>query len=210
MKHLTYYADPMCSWCWGFAPQIDLITLHFGERLPVLLVMGGLRPGTTEPMTPELKASIRGHWEHVQERSGQPFDFSFFDRRGFVYDTAPACKAVVTVRTIADKLALQYFRSVQKAFYADGMDVTDAENLARLASEAGIVRDAFLAEFHSPEMEQATAQDFLAGPRIGVTGYPTLLAEDPNGPPQLVTAGYRKLDDVIPALEDWLEGEQER
>lgn len=208
MKHLTYYADPMCSWCWGFAPQIDLIALHFGERLPVLLVMGGLRPGTKEPMTPELKASIKGHWEHVHERSGQPFDFSFFERDGFVYDTAPACKAVITVRTIAPDLALKYFRSVQKAFYADGEDVTKTETLARLASEAGVDRDAFQTAFDSPEIHQATAQDFLAGPRIGVTGYPTLLAEDPERAAQLVTAGYRKLDDVIPALEDWL-GEEE-
>ncbi len=183
MKHLTYYADPMCSWCWGFAPQIDLIALHFGERLPVLLVMGGLRPGTKEPMTPELKASIRGHWEHVQERSGQPFDFSFFDRQGFVYDTAPACKAVVSVRTIAGALTLSYFKSVQKAFYADGEDVTDVKTLARLAADAGAGREAFLATFHSPEIDQATAQDFLAGPRVGVTGYPTLLAEAPDGPP---------------------------
>ncbi len=208
MKHLTYYADPMCSWCWGFAPEIDLITMHFGESLPLLLVMGGLRPGTTEPMTPELKASIRGHWQHVHERSGQPFDFSFFDWEKFVYDTAPACKAVITVRTVAAKAALPYFRSVQKAFYAEGEDVTKSEILARLASDAGIDRDAFLTKFHSLEIDQATSQDFLSGPRIGVTGYPTLLAEDPIGPPQLVTAGYRKLDDVIPSLEDWLEEEQ--
>ena len=204
MRFLTYYADPMCSWCWGFAPQIDLVAEHFKKRLPVLLVMGGLRPGTTEPMDQKLKSSIRNHWEHVAEQSGQPFDFSFFDRDGFIYDTEPACRAVVTVRAIAADRTLRFFRSIQKAFYADGKDVTKADTLAQLASEAGVDKDAFLAKFDSPEIHTSTVNDFLAGPRLGITGYPTLLAEDPDGPPQLVTAGYRKLDELIPALENWL------
>jgi len=44
--HLLYVADPMCSWCWGFAPVIADICAAFGDRLPVRPVMGGLRPGT--------------------------------------------------------------------------------------------------------------------------------------------------------------------
>ena len=48
--HLVYFADPMCSWCWGFAPVINAIRGRYGERLPVRLIVGGLRPGTTEPM----------------------------------------------------------------------------------------------------------------------------------------------------------------
>ena len=23
--HFIYFADPMCSWCWGFAPVIEKI-----------------------------------------------------------------------------------------------------------------------------------------------------------------------------------------
>nr|MBA3324286.1 DsbA family protein [Paracoccaceae bacterium] len=45
--HLLYVADPMCSWCWGFAPVIADIRAAFRDRLPLHLVMGGLRPGTS-------------------------------------------------------------------------------------------------------------------------------------------------------------------
>jgi len=44
--HLIYFADPMCSWCWGFAPVIAQVRERYGEALPVRLVLGGLRPGT--------------------------------------------------------------------------------------------------------------------------------------------------------------------
>ena len=48
--HLLYIADPMCSWCYGFAPVIEAIAAHFGERLPVRIMVGGLRAGNTKAM----------------------------------------------------------------------------------------------------------------------------------------------------------------
>ena len=52
---LWYFADPMCSWCWGFAPVISAIEETYKNRLKVELVLGGLRPGTTEPVTPKFR-----------------------------------------------------------------------------------------------------------------------------------------------------------
>ena len=72
-KHLLYVADPMCSWCYGFAPVIADIADHFGDRLPVQLMMGGLRAGNPKPMTPAGKSTIAGHWQKVEQASGQPF-----------------------------------------------------------------------------------------------------------------------------------------
>ena len=95
---LIAFVDPMCSWCYGFAPVLEAIAKHYGASLPIHLVMGGLRPGTTEPMTDTMKAMIREHWEHVHTASGQPFDHAFFERETFVYDTDPAARAVVLMR----------------------------------------------------------------------------------------------------------------
>jgi len=102
--HLIYFADPMCSWCWGFAPVIEAIRQRFGDALPIRLMMGGLRPGTTKPLDEAGKRTIREHWEHVHEATGQPFDFRFFEREGFIYDTEPASRAVVVVRRSCSSL----------------------------------------------------------------------------------------------------------
>src|SRR5215212_11330318 len=136
--HLIYIADPMCSWCWGFSPVIDAIRARFGDALPIRLILGGLRPGTTEPMHEKAKRTTREHWEHVREASGQPFDFAFFDREGFVYDTEPASRAVVVARRSAWGLAM--LRAVHRAFYAQNRDVTRAEVLADVAAEVGLDR----------------------------------------------------------------------
>ena len=73
---------------------------RFKDRMPLKLVMGGLRAGNTAPMRPEDKDYIKGAWIRVNAASGQPFNFAFFDREGFVYDTEPACRAVVTARRL--------------------------------------------------------------------------------------------------------------
>jgi putative protein-disulfide isomerase len=209
-RHLVYFADPMCSWCYGFAPVIGALAGHFRDRLPVRLVMGGLRAGNTRPMSANDKRAIRQHWEHVGEASGQPFDFSFFDREGFVYDTEPACRAVVTMRLVNGGLALAYKERVQQAFYAENRDVTSADVLSDLAAETGLDRDRFQAEMQSPEARNATFRDFLTAQEAGVRGFPTLVAGSEAAGYALVTNGYRPIDGMVEALEQWLTAGPER
>src|SRR6185369_10077914 len=64
-KRLVYFADPMCSWCYGFAPAIAAIAERFEDRMPLQLVMGGLRAGNTVAMRPEDKDYIRDAWTRV-------------------------------------------------------------------------------------------------------------------------------------------------
>lgn len=205
-KHLVYFADPMCSWCWGFAPVIDGLARHFGERLPIALMMGGLRPGTRKAMTDKDKAYVRGHWEHVHKASGQPFDFSFFERDGFVYDTEPAARAVVAMRRIDPERTIPYFTRIQRAFYAEGRDVTDATTLAEIAGECGADPGRHAAEFCSDAARAETARDFFTTKEVGVKGFPTLIAGDLASGYALVTNGWRKLDGMPEALERWLAG----
>ncbi len=63
--HFIYFADPMCSWCYGFVPVMEQIATHFEGRLPVRLVMGGLRAGNREPMRDKDRDYIRGAWKAV-------------------------------------------------------------------------------------------------------------------------------------------------
>lgn len=203
--HLVYFADPMCSWCYAFTPVITAITERFGERLPIDLVLGGLRAGETRPMRPKDMAYIRETWTRVHEASGQPFDFGFLDRGGFVYDTEPACRAVVTVRTLARGQELAFKSRVSRAFYAEGRDTTSPEVLAELAEEAGVDRGAFDTAFASPEARQATLRDFASAQQLGIAGFPTLIAGSRSrNEYAIVTNGFRELGDLPEVLERWL------
>jgi len=203
--HLIYFADPMCSWCYGFSPVIDQIRQAYGRALPVRIVMGGLRPGTDTPMTDEARRSIVGHWNHVHEASGLPFDPAVLERPGFVYDTDPAARAVVVARREGEELAARYLAAAQSAFYAENRDVTSADVLGDLAEGFGLDRETFLAAWASEEAKQETWRDYAMSQRAGVTGFPTLIG-GPNeqGVYGVVTRGYAPGEQVLAVLRDWI------
>ena len=135
MYHLIYIADPMCSWCYGFGPQLKALL----DALPDVqldIVVGGLRAYNTDVMDEAQKATILGHWKQVQAASGLPFSTSGMARPNFVYDTEPACRALVAARILSPDLPsrsmLDVFHAIQHAFYAQGRDVTDLQVLAEI------------------------------------------------------------------------------
>ena len=192
---LVYFADPMCSWCYGFGPEIDAF-LADRPGVRVTLVMGGLRPYTREAATEAFRETIRGHWAHVAKASGLPFDDTALAREGFVYDTEPACRAVVTVRALAPGRALDYLHGVQAAFYAHGRDTTDAAVLADVAVASGIDRDAFLERHGSAHAKEETRTDFATTQSMGVQGFPTVALAMTESRLLQVSAGFLRADDL--------------
>ena len=192
--HLLYVADPLCSWCYGFGPELTkLLDRHPGTRLD--LVMGGLRPWNTQAMTAEFKAMLREHWRHVATASGLPFSESVLEREGFIYDTEPACRAVVTARDMDVSKAYGYLKAIQRAFYRDGRDATSGDVLADIAAESGYERDTFRMNFDSELMREEVKTDFTTTKTLKVNGFPTLGVS--YGPQLfLVTSGY-VTDDVL-------------
>jgi len=192
--HLLYIADPLCSWCYGFGPQLSkLLARHPGARLDLL--MGGLRAFNKQPMSAEFKDMLRGHWRHVAAASALPFSESTLERDDFVYDTEPPCRAVVTARNADIAKAYAYFTAIQLAFYRDGRDVTNAEVLTDVAAEGGIPRDLFRMSLESEAMREETKSDFAAAQSLGVSGFPTLGLHS-GAQLFLVTSGYAT-DDVL-------------
>ncbi len=206
-KELILVADPMCSWCWGFAPAMAAIRRDFGHVVGISLVVGGLRPGTTEAMTDSMKGEIRHHWQHVNEASGQPFDMKFFDRDGFVYDTEPACRAAACVRDLEPEAALDFLETLHRAFYAENQDITNADVVADLAAGSGLDRQQFADSFDSDQARKNTLNDFSYARSLGVTGFPTIVAhdtgDDGEGQYAYLTVGYRPYDAIKPLLEEW-------
>jgi putative protein-disulfide isomerase len=198
---LVYVADPMCSWCYGFAPELTALHERFPD-VPIHIVVGGLRAYNTKLMDKALARTLGQHWNEVQRQSGQPFSHALLERDDFIYDTEPACRAVVTVRENASELALSMMHAVQRAFYAEGLDVTRAEVLADayagVCASVGSDFDptAFAEAWASDSMKDATRKDFALAQEWGIRGFPTLLAVRGERP-HLIAPGYMKAPALI-------------
>lgn len=196
---LIYVGDPMCSWCWGIAPELDAVRTGHPE-LSFRVVVGGLRPGEhAQPMTEEMAGFLGHHWEQVSQRSGQPFDTAILDRRDWLYDTELACRAVVAMRMVDESRAFALFKRIQRAFYADGVDVTQPDVYVELAKDVGADVDAFSKALADDRSREATWNDFAIAREWGVTGFPTVIAR--NGEQGYIVAqGYAPAAQIESAL----------
>jgi putative protein-disulfide isomerase len=209
---LVYVADPMCSWCYGFGVPLHKL-LEQLPGVPLAVVLGGLRAYNQEVMPDTLKSTLHHHWEEVAKRSGKTFGTGQFDRDGYIYDTEPACRAVVTIRTQAAAHTLAMYHAVQHAFYALGRDITQTAVLADIWQEVrqalmltladsktignlDFSREAFVAAFESDSIKTQTRNDFAMVQQWGIRGFPALIAVV-NGEAQLVANGYMEADEML-------------
>lgn len=202
-REFIYVGDPMCSWCWGFAPVLERLDAHYD--LPVRTVVGGLRPGEhADALDDEMREFLLHHWEQVEEKSGQPFDPSVLDRDGWVYDTEPACRAVVAMRDLAPHETLRWFARLQRAFYAEGVDITDLDTVPGLLDGFDVEPAEYADHLSDPATLERTRADFSEARSYGATGFPTLLYRD-GDEGFVVTAGFLPWERLEPGLTRWLE-----
>lgn len=202
-KHILFFGDPMCSWCWGFAPELAQLAARAETRAQFHVVMGGLRPGTQETWDEAMRSYIRHHWQDVAAKTGQPFDYARFEDTEFIYDTEPGCRAVITVRDIAADRALAYYETLQLGFYANNKDITNTETLADIAASMGIDRDQFCTQFSNQDMRAKVAFDFRRTQAFGVQGFPSVLCAE-DGQYAFLALGYRPYRDMQDDFEAWL------
>ena len=205
---LVYVGDPMCSWCYGFGVPLHQLLGQL-PGVPLAVVLGGLRAYNKEVMPSELKKTLHHHWGEVTKRAGKPFGTGQFDREGYIYDTEPACRAVVTIRTHAAEHTLAMYHAIQHAFYAMGRDITQTSVLADVWQEVreelvdskaidnvDFSRDAFIEAFESDIIKTQTRNDFAMVLQWGIRGFPALIAVV-NGEAQLVANGYMEADEML-------------
>ncbi len=200
---LWYFADPMCSWCWGFTPVFEKIQAAYSDRINLALMMGGLRPGTTNPLTAAARDEILHHWHDVNKLTGQAFNFEGALPEGFIYDTEPASRAVITMAALSPEQIFPYFKSIQSAFYLEDQNVTNDDTLAELAQQQGLSADKFYVHFQTDGVKEETQQHFQRTHQSGVSGFPTLVLQRESDF-EVITRGYQSFDTLSEQVENWL------
>jgi len=142
---------------------------------------------------------LEHHWAQVATASGQPFDVAALDRTDWMYDTLVPDTAVVAMRSMAPDETLRFLSVVQRAFYADAIDVTDPDVYRDLVVGFPVDPDTFVAGIRSPELQALAEQDFREAQLMGVTGFPTLLLREGAGTIPL-SLGYAPFEQVADRL----------
>jgi len=190
---LIYIGDTLCSWCYGFAPELDAFVQNHPE-LTLRMVQGGLRPNGVE-MVHEMEDFLKSHWIEIEQRTGQPFSFDLFQNEDFVLDTEPASRAVVVCRMMAPEKELEFFKAVQIVFYVKNRNTNKLETFLEVAQEFELDTKKFAELFESEEAKYATKTDFQLSAEMGIKGFPSVVVKIKN---QffMIANGFRELKDL--------------
>ncbi len=171
---LLYVTDPMCSWCWGFAPVIADLQLRLGDTVPIRFVMGGLAPDSDEPMDAETMAMVQGAWRAVAARTGATFNHDFWSECIPRRSTWPACRAVLAAEAMGPGLAASMFAGIQRAYYLEARNPSDEATLVGVAEALGLESGEFVKALRSPGILAGLRRDFDLKESLGVRGFPAL------------------------------------
>ncbi len=192
---IIYFGDPMCSWCWGITNDLERLRDHFKYELQFELVLGGLRPGGGDKWDDNMKEMLKGHWGHVNERTGQPFNYQIFSLKSFNYDTEPPSRAVRIVRDLAPKKEFDFFKELQRSFYVENLDLSKQSNYKSVCEKFEIPFGDFEQCFNSEKYKELVKDDFLKSAQYGVRGFPTVAVQI-NRNVSIIAGGYSNFENM--------------
>ncbi len=194
---LIYIGDPLCSWCYGFGPELDSVRAAFPD-VPFEMIMGGLRPGGRESMA-DLRGFLREHWTEVYKATKMPFNFAILDQGDVIYDTEYACRAVVVAGQINPALKAPFFKEVQKAFYQDNILPNDIDAYVQIAIKMGLDGQDYHTRLKNRQSKADTYSEIDLAATMGVRSFPTLIVKM-NGKLYIAASGYTKSEIIIAKL----------
>jgi len=203
MTILYYIHDPMCSWCWAFAPTWEKIQQQIPEKISIKYVLGGLAPDNDEPMPKALQNQIAAYWKTIEKKvPGTRFNHDFWNECSPKRSTYPACRAVIATKKQKSSAENKMINAIQTAYYLNAQNPSDLDTLISLANTLGLNVEQFKADINSEETRNQLLQEIGFSQQIGARGFPSLVLEQ-NNQHYFIPINYNDKTAVLMAIEKY-------
>lgn len=203
VRRVIFVTDPLCSWCWGMAPEIARIRKTLSGRVDFDFALGGINIGNEAPLRDSALPRFRTLWEEVSAVTGQRFCGRLPSDPGFIYNSRPACAGVMAARMIRDTPPFDFLESLQHGFFLEARNITSADVMAEIAVDCGLDETTFLEMLRSAEVGPAVQVEMDDCRSYGTRALPAVLVETEEGK-RLFAGGYVSYEFLLQGLEDWL------
>ena len=198
---VIFVTDPMCSWCWGMAPEIERARRDGAAEFDFDCLLGGINVGSSGPVSDFARARLADVWRRVVSVTQAHFG-SGLPPGDFVYNSVPACVAVEAMREVTAAPPFEFVHRLQTRFFTEGVDVGNELVLIREAVAAGANESRFVGAFRSP----ATLARVRAGFELAkafTSALPSVQV-DVAGKRGLVAGGYVDAPTLLESVRGYL------
>ena len=174
-SQLYYLHDPMCSWCWGFAPTWNKVKEALEDKVKVTYLLGGLALDNDEDMTLQTQNYVQSNWRRIEEKiPGTKFNYDFWIKCKPRRSTYPACRAVISARIQNPDCETSMIRAIQKCYYLDAQNPSNEDVLVSLAIELGLDAEKFQLDLRSEKVNKMLLAEISLAKSLGMNRMPSL------------------------------------
>lgn len=202
---VDYYSDVLCVWAWIAQARLDELEQQWGSKICVRHHFVDIF-GDCHNKIPTQWGERDGYekfGEHVRH-SAQPFDAAIVHPDVWkVTRPTSSAQSHLLLRAVgligSEQQLVATALGIRKAFFCDGVDISDMELLLRLADAQGLDRGELTACLNDGRAIAALSTDQKRASELGVRGSPTWIL---NGGRQVLygNVGYRILNANIEEL----------
>ena len=170
---LYHVHDPMCSWCYAFKPTLDELRKNLDTNIKIQHVVGGLAKHSDEILPEDMQDKIQNIWFEIEKTVGTKFNHDFWDKCLPRRSTYLACQATMLARY--DNKEDEMIEAIQKAYYQNAQNPSDASTLIKLAKKIGMDEKKFEEDLKSEKIENDLQNELNFRRSIHVRAFPSLV-----------------------------------
>ena len=174
---IDYYFDFSSPYGYLVADQIDAYAERHGRTvkwrpflLGVVFQKTGQKPLSEQPLKGDY---CRHDWRRFARLMGVPYH----EPEPFPIATQAAARAFYWTADQDEALAKRLARTLYRAYFAEGKDISSPEIVTGIARALGIDMDALAAALQSPEIKERLKAEVSAAIERGVFGSPTFIVD---------------------------------
>ncbi len=178
MVTVHYFFDPMCGWCYGASPLVEVLANT--PEFDIIYHPGGMIPKRA------IDSSFRQHILQADSQIAAMTNVHFGDTykarvagaSDFIVDSYSTTRAFLVGQDMGIE-AHKMLAAIQKAHYQDGKHLDELNVLADLAVSMGLDKTIWEEKMAGSEanMLEQVKQSHRLMAKMQVSGYPTLIVE---------------------------------
>lgn len=173
MVHTLYYVyDPMCSWCYAFAPTFEKVKENLSSNIKIIYVPGGLAPHTNEPMPQNMREKVESIWFDIEKVVGTKFNHDFWTKCTPKRSTYLACQATLAAKMQGKEEEM--IKAIQEAYYQRAMNPSEEDTMIQLAKELNLDMELFKNNLNSEETIKNFTEKMNLRRKLQLNSFPSL------------------------------------
>ncbi|WP_328589013.1 DsbA family protein [Cognaticolwellia aestuarii] len=170
---LFYIYDPMCSWCWGYAPTWQRLQRELTSEVDIIYGLGGLAEDSDVLMPEAMQVFLQQTWRKIAQQLGTEFNFDFWQHCHPRRSTYPACRATLIAREFGKEQEM--LTAIQHAYYLQAKNPSNLDTLQALAVDIGLDSLDFLQKLKSQSVDEQLMVEINKMRSLPINGFPALV-----------------------------------